>query len=190
MSSGTCSVDGCDNAGKITRRMCAKHYRTWLNNTQPEDRGLPPRADRRFDDYLEPGENGCILWTGASIRGGYGFWACAPERGLAHRISLDRVVPCPDPALFACHKCDNPPCVNPEHLYWGTVQDNGRDVRERGGQWNKGRYQTHCKNGHEIAGDNIRIAGPNGLRRCRTCDNARKLKSYHKTREARRVELG
>lgn len=190
MTPRPCSVEGCDVVGKATRGMCVKHYRTWLTHTPPDERGASPRASRRFEDFLEQAPNGCIVWTGLKIRKGYGFWAGGGVRGLAHRISLDRVTPCPDPALFACHHCDNPPCVNPDHLYWGTVQDNMRDYVERIGVHNKGVYQTHCKNGHEMTGDNVRIAGRARHRICRTCDNVRSRDRQRRIREARRVELG
>lgn len=164
---------GCITSGKIVRGMCVKHYDRWVQKTSKEQRGTAPRFARQFWDYVDK-TGDCWLWTGPSNRGGYGLWsglASDGRRGLAHRISLAEVVPCPNEALFACHHCDTPPCVNPAHLYWGTVQDNSRDVVERGGVWNKGLRLKTCKRGHEIAGDNIRRAGGRDI--CRTCDNMR-----------------
>jgi hypothetical protein len=52
-----------------------------------------------------------------------------------HRVALEEKLGRPiRPGMFACHHCDNPPCVNPEHLYEGTPADNTRDMMTRGRQ--------------------------------------------------------
>ena len=72
----------------------------------------------------------CWLWTGAHLPAGYGMIGM-PGGGpnvLTHRFSYElHYGPIPD-GLLVCHKCDNPPCVRPDHLYAGTQQDNVSDM--------------------------------------------------------------
>lgn len=72
---------------------------------------------------------GCWLWVGRKDRRGYGSlhrrdWG----ENLAHRLSYCRSVgPIPD-GLCVLHRCDNPPCVRPDHLFLGTQRDNVKDM--------------------------------------------------------------
>lgn len=182
MENRTCCVGDCDRGGKLTRGMCAKHYRYWLDHTPPDQRGMAPRFDRRFEDYVDKSGD-CWLWTGTVNRKGYGWWSGGGTRGLAHRLALAASVPCPDESLFACHRCDNPPCVNPRHLYWGTVRDNTDDMLARQGVHNKGKRADVCKRGHRIEGDNIRHVGGRDI--CRACDNMRSRERQRRYRKER-----
>lgn len=172
---------GCTTAGKIVRGMCATHYDRWVHATPKELRGPAPRSTRDFWSYVDKAgaSTGYWLWTGPVNAKGYGLWSDATngERGLAHRVSLARVSSMPSAEVFACHHCDNPPCVNPEHLYWGTVRDNARDAVERGRAANANRYKTYCKRGHPLSGDNLQITGVAKSRQCRTCGNDRSCKT-------------
>ena len=116
----------------------------------------------------------CWLWTGPVDRKGYGLHG---GRGLAHRISWEmangRAVP---EGLFVLHHCDNPPCVNPAHLYDGTHQDNVNDMVARGRNHIPPR-KTHCVHGHELNAANLILQKrkpENGKDywRCRACSNA------------------
>lgn len=173
----SCSVEGCERGGKITRGMCQTHYSRWLARTPADQRGPAPRDARRFEDYVAKQPGGCWIWTGSTNRTGYGQWAAGGRKWLAHRYALAASVPCPDEALLACHHCDNPPCVNPEHLYWGTHKDNAADASARDRIPNKGRYKTHCAKGHEIAGANLVIVGKVRRRYCKQCWNERRARS-------------
>lgn len=150
------------------RGMCHACYERWRRNTTPEE-----RKQRDFWDYVDKsaGEDGCWVWQGVNSRG-YGVWFIAGVRTLAHRYSKRLVEPEPFEGAVACHRCDNPPCVNPAHLFWGTRADNNADRIAKG----RSVYvptQTHCKLGHLIDGDNLRIVRTKTRERrlCRTCNN-------------------
>lgn len=74
---------------------------------------------------------GCWPWRGAKDRDGYGQTRVGKQRVKAHRRSWELTNgPIPD-GMFVLHRCDNPPCVRPDHLYIGTALDNGIDRRSR-----------------------------------------------------------
>ena len=80
--------------------------------------------------------DGCWLWTGARCPKGYGSIGLGGYKGghiKAHRLSWQiKNGPIPE-GMCVLHRCDVPSCVNPEHLFLGTVAENNRD-RERKGR--------------------------------------------------------
>ncbi len=69
----------------------------------------------------------CWLWTAAKDSDGYGKF----DRTRAHRASWTMANgPIPE-GLYVCHRCDNPTCVRPDHLFLGTNTDNMRDKAEK-----------------------------------------------------------
>lgn len=80
------------------------------------------------------GPDACWIWRGLSNRTGYGRYS----QQVASRVSWVMAHgPIPD-GLLVCHHCDNPPCVNPSHLFLGSHLDNLRDSMRKGRTPNRG----------------------------------------------------
>lgn len=96
--------------------------------TKSIDRGTP---ESRFLAMVDIHPNGCIVWTGVPMRGGYGRIRVNGKSMKAHRYSWELSNgPLPEGA-WVLHRCDNPPCVNPDHLFLGSPSDNVADMVEK-----------------------------------------------------------
>lgn len=140
-----------------------------------------PRFESKF---IPVTESGCWLWLRRTSPAGYGHFGRKHGSCQAHRVAWELYKgPIPD-GMNVCHVCDVRCCVNPDHLFLGTQQDNMRDC------WNKGRSsigsairkaaddrrsRTHCKRGHPFSGKNLYIK-PNGMRACLACNAISKQK--------------
>lgn len=127
----------------------------------------------------------CWEWNGYRNPQGYGRLSVNRVFIMAHRLSyLLTSGPIPD-GMYVCHRCDNPSCVRPSHLFLGTPLDNIIDCR------NKGRRPQHkhssCLHGHER---NALNAYPrrNGTG-CRECDRRRKREYRLRLRSNRQGEI-
>lgn len=98
---------------------------------------MKPWIDTFNEKYIPEPMSGCWLWTGAlSGSMGYGFMRRFPGEHAsykyAHRFSWEHHHgPVPD-GMHVLHKCDIPTCVNPDHLFLGTLADNMRDCKRKG----------------------------------------------------------
>ena len=88
--------------------------------------------ETRIAFHSRPHPSGCILWSGPLHSWGYGTIEYKGKGYQAHRVAWALANgPIPD-GMFICHKCDVPGCVNVDHLFVGTHDDNMRDKAEKG----------------------------------------------------------
>lgn len=82
---------------------------------------------------ISPEPDGCWLWALVPSKAGYGMFVCGRKwKMLSHRAAW-LLATGEDPGRsFVCHRCDNPRCVNPNHLFLGTHTDNMRDMIAKG----------------------------------------------------------
>ncbi len=123
---------------------------------------FPERIARR----LVENERGCWMWPGGLSTWGYGQAYYKGKQARLHRLSWELYRGEIGPGLYVCHTCDERRCCNPDHLFLGTPAENNRDARAK--QRFPKMQQTHCKRGHELAGENLYVDA-RGHRKCKAC---------------------
>lgn len=136
-----CVEDGGSCGGTIVGRgRCRKHYARWWKRTRgtPVAPALNLKTLTPEERYWAKVKRGspteCWPWGGSTQIKGHGEFFVSPERDRvqahAFAVELATGLACPDD-LEACHRCDNPPCCNPRHVYYGTRQQNVDDMWAR-----------------------------------------------------------
>jgi hypothetical protein len=137
---------------------------------------------RRFIEKISKSD-GCWSWTGKKHpKSGRGMVWLNKQYFYAPRVSYTLFVDDIPDGLQVLHTCDNPNCVNPEHLFLGTQLENVIDRDQKGRNRLSHKY---CVNGHEFTPENTRYYGPqNRYRMCRACgrENERRYRQKFITR--------
>jgi hypothetical protein len=89
---------------------------------------------KNFCSKMLLSEDGCIVWQGRVDKDGYPLFDIGKKTYRAHRLILIVSTGVDREEMEAAHLCDNPPCVNADHLYWGTRSENMKDRRDAGHQ--------------------------------------------------------
>jgi hypothetical protein len=141
MEDGICCIKGCDKP-VLAMGMCVNHWRMNKKHGSPvaerplsaANRGLP--AEDRFFKNVHKSDDGCWIWQASVDEDGYGNFA-ALVNGVkvtkAHRFSyMHHTGEVLTPFQLVMHSCDNPPCVNPDHLSPGSAAENTNDMIRKG----------------------------------------------------------
>lgn len=128
---GKCQHEDCDRP-RVYAKHCCLHYRRILHSGDP-DKGRGVHIAKRLWKYVKKGgPDECWNWIGLKRPHGYGRTSIKGKSIDAHRASwLIHNGEIPD-GMCVLHKCDNPSCVNPAHLFLGTHLDNTLDMFSKG----------------------------------------------------------
>jgi hypothetical protein len=134
-----CLVNDCDSSVRvISLGLCYKHYvRQKTHGTTEVRKYSRGTLEERFWNFVDKkSQDECWHWIGQILSNGYGRISLGAKKDGsegAHRVSwkLHNKKDIPD-GMYVMHKCDNPSCVNPNHLSIGTPKDNTQDMIGKG----------------------------------------------------------
>lgn len=120
-----------DSRGDWICRQCERERKRAINASPVGPVG--PHAKRFWSKVDRISDEACWPWRGSTVPPwGYGKLTIRGHGQRAHRVSYELAYGPIPKGLFVCHKCDNPGCVNPKHLFLGTHSDNMRDCVRKG----------------------------------------------------------
>jgi hypothetical protein len=135
-----CAVEGCSRlvGADGGYGYCSLHYQRYKKYGDPNRadwkklKGDTPEEKLKYNYKVN--EKGCWVWQG-SVRKKDGYGSINIGQGktsLVHRLAYTYWKGEIPEGMFVCHHCDNPPCINPDHLFLGTNQDNMNDKMLKG----------------------------------------------------------
>lgn len=114
---------------------------------------------------------GCWVYQGGLNQLGYAEASFNGKKWMVHRFMYWHLKGPFDKSLDCCHTCDNPSCVNPDHIWLGTPTDNSRDCVQKRRHHNT--VKTHCPRGHAYSEHGMAHQSNPRWRKCRTCEGQR-----------------
>jgi len=129
-----CSVDRCERV-EWARQLCGKHYQRWRKFGNPLITHST-RPDISFEEWFwqqikVDEQTECWIWQLALATRGYGQVSIKRKSYRAHRIAYELFYKESAKGKLVCHTCDNPPCINPHHLFLGTAKENTQDMIQK-----------------------------------------------------------
>lgn len=120
--------------------------------------------------HVTVAESGCWEWSGCRAKFGYGKLTFRRKSKSAHKFCFETIFGEITDGLWVLHRCDNPPCINPRHLYKGTPSNNRSDALERDRWVHKWHDRETCSRGHRYdEPPGFYVSKKDGARVCRMC---------------------
>ena len=146
-----CIITGCNNK-LIAKGLCSTHKKinkkygtptptcwcgefaqTFVGNKEASELCHEHQLLKTYWENVDvKGKDECWEWQGSKTTAGYGSIYWYGKLKYAHRLSLEFIGQVIPDRYHACHKCDNPSCVNPNHLFVGSPRDNMQDKVSKG----------------------------------------------------------
>lgn len=123
----------CGSPAKA-RGLCEMHYQRWRKHGDVNEDGRRSLAER-LQAHLVRADSGCLEWRDGATRNGYGQIGDGRRVRYAHRVAYELAYGPFSDDLDVLHRCDNPPCCEPTHLFLGTAADNNADMIAKGRAW-------------------------------------------------------
>lgn len=133
MNNSICSIDHCSEK-ILALKLCNKHYLRFKRGSDINKKSSYEMSlkERLLSFCVIDEKTKCWNWSGSKNRKGYGALSIKNKHSIAHRESYKVFKGKIPNGMHVCHSCDNPSCINPDHLWLGTNKDNNNDKMEKG----------------------------------------------------------